>query len=259
MSIMHRDLGLPTPWLDSGLCSSFVKSATKLATATATEHPSRKPLLAEHVMQFLRLGMFSTDIAFVRAVVAVTLAFLTSVRGASIMQLAVSDVQVSDKGFEVQVWDEKSRKGTGVARSVSIEFAACPLVGQVVLLFSQLQAQAFRPYRPQGFVQLPGESFPLKEGILNDCMQLCVAEGRLDGVYGSVLKGHSCRSGGVSALHAIGGSLALAAARGGWRSLVTMFEHYLSLEVLPTKAAFQLLGFLLPPALQEHGRHFYGL
>ena len=148
MSIMHRDLGLPTPWLDSGLCSSFVKSATKLATAT--EHPNRKPLLAEHVMQFLRLGMFSADIAFVRAVVAVILAFLTSVRGASIMQLAVSDVQDSDKGFEVRVWDEKSRKGTGVAWSVSIEFAACPLVGQVVLLFSQLQAQAFRPSRPQG-------------------------------------------------------------------------------------------------------------
>jgi len=81
----------------------------------------------------------------------------------------------------------RARKGTGVARSVSIEFAACPLVGQVVLLFSQLQAQAFRPYRPQGFVQLPGESFPLKEGILNDCMRLCVAEGRLDGVYGSAL------------------------------------------------------------------------
>jgi hypothetical protein len=38
-----------------------------------------------------------------------------------------------------------------------------------------------------------------------------------------------------------------------------MFEHYLSFEVLPTKEAFQLLGFLLPPALQEHGKHFYGL
>jgi hypothetical protein len=70
-------------------------------------------------MQFLRLGMFSADIAFVRAVVAVILAFLTSVRGASIMQLAVSDVQDSDKGFEVRVWDEKSRKGTGWGRMVS--------------------------------------------------------------------------------------------------------------------------------------------
>jgi hypothetical protein len=259
ISSMHKDLGLPTPWLDSGLCSSFVKSATKLATAAADEHPSRKPLLAEHVMQFIKVGMFASDIAVVRAVVAVTLAFLTFVRGASIMQLAVGDVQVSDKGLEVRVWDEKSQKGTGVARSLGIEFAACPLVGQVVLLFSQLQAAAFRPSLPQGFVQLPGEAFPLKEGILNDCMQLCVAEAGLDGMYGPALKGHSCRSGGVSALHAIGGSLALAAARGGWKSLATMFEHYLSFEVLPTKEAFQLLGFLLPPALQEHGKHFYGL
>lgn len=259
ISSMHKDLGLPTPWMESGLCATFAKSASKLVAEVAVEHPSRKPLLAEHVMQFLRAAMFTYDIKLLRAVVAVALAFLTFCRGASIMQLALSDVQVSGSDIEVRVWDEKPTKGSGVARSLSIDFSFCPLVKQVVVIFAEMQAALFQPAQPRGFLQLPGEVFPLKEGILNACMQQCVAAVRLDGVYGSALKGHSCRSGGVSALHAIGGSLPLAAARGGWKSLATIFEHYLSLEVLPSKEAFQLLGFLLPPTLRQQGVQVYGL
>jgi len=256
---MHKDLGLPTPWMESGLCSAFAKSASKLATKAAVEHPSRKPLLAKHVLQFLKAAIFTSDIKVIRGVVAVTLAFLTFIRGASVMQLAMGDVQISGIGIGVRVWDEKTRKGSGVARSISIDFAACRLMEQVVLQFSKMQATMFQPAQPQGFLQLLGQAFPLKEGILNDCMQLCVATVGLDSVYGPALKGHSCRSGGVSALHAIGGSLPLAAARGGWQSLATIFEQYLSFEVLPSMEAFQLLGFLLPPTLQQQGMQVYGL
>ena len=239
ISSMHRDLLLPNPWLDSGLCSTFVQSASKLASAAAEEHPSRKPLLAEHVLLFLRAALFSTDLKLLRAVVAVTLAFLTFARGASVMGLVKEDVQVSDKGFEVRVWDEQTRKGAGIARSIAVSIVDCPLVGQVVLRYVQLQAAAFGPtHQPRGFVQLPGEPFPLREGILNTCLQQCVAAVALDGVYGPALKGHSCRSGGVSALHAIGGSLPCAAARGGWASLATVFEHSLSLEVVPSRRHF---------------------
>lgn len=259
ISSMHKDLGLPTPWAESGLCSSFTKSATKLVSQAAEEHPSRKPLLAEHVLQFAQAALLSDDVHLLRAAVAVAMAFLTFVRGSSIMELQLADVQVSDKGFEVRVWDEKTRKGSGVARSLGIELLLCPLLGQAVLAFSQKQAAAFGTASPQGFIQLPGEPFPLKEGILNTCMHLCVEATHLVGIYGPALKGHSCRSGGVSALVAIGGSLPLATSRGGWKSLTTVFQHYLSLEVLPSKAAFQLLGFLLPPVLFEHGRLVYGL
>jgi len=171
----------------------------------------------------------------------------------------MGDVQISGIGIGVRVWDEKTRKGSGVARSISIDFAACRLMEQVVLQFSKMQATMFQPAQPQGFLQLLGQAFPLKEGILNDCMQLCVATVGLDSVYGPALKGHSCRSGGVSALHAIGGSLPLAAARGGLQSLATIFEQYLSFEVLPSMEAFQLLGFLLPPTLQQQGMQVYGL
>ena len=170
ISSMHRDSLLPTPWLDSGLCSTFVQSASKLASAAAEEHPSRKPLLAEHVLLFLRAALFSTDLKLLRAVVAVTLAFLTFARGASVMALVKEDVQVSDKGFEVRVWDEKTRKGAGIARSIAVSIVDCPLVGQVVLRNVQRQAAAFGPTRqPRGFVQLPGEPFPLRVSSTHAC------------------------------------------------------------------------------------------
>ena len=35
---MHKDLALPTPWMESGFCSSFVQSALKLVTSAAYEH-----------------------------------------------------------------------------------------------------------------------------------------------------------------------------------------------------------------------------
>jgi hypothetical protein len=219
ISSMHGDLLLPNPWLDSGLCSTFVQSASKLASAAAEEHPSRKPLLAEHVLLFLRAALFSTDLKLLRAVVAVTLAFLTFVRGASVMGLVKEELQVSDKGFEVRVWDGYPCKGAGIARSIAISIADCPVVGQVCAaagssLWPHSSASGLRA-APRGALSL--------EGILNTCLQQCVAAVALDGVYGPALKGHSCRSGGVSALHAIGGSLPCAAAREGWASLATVF------------------------------------
>lgn len=256
---MHKDLGLPTPWMDSGLCASFVRSASILVSSAAPEHPYRKPLLAEHLLLFLSVAMFSSDLYLVRSTVAVTLAFLSFVRGASVMSLLSSDVRVSLPSIEVVVWDEKTRKGSGIARSVSILCADCVLVGQLVHKFLAMQLQSFSGAPFQGFLQLPGESFPLSEGILNKCMQQCVAAAGLSGLYGASLHGHSCRSGGVSALHAIGGSLPLAAARGGWQFLATVFQHYLSFEVLPSKEAFLLLGFLLPPPAYVAGRSAYGL
>ena len=148
---------------------------------------------------------------------------------------------------------------SGVARSVSVQCSDCPLLGQVICKFQQLQQQAFAGSPFTGFLQLPGEVFPLAEGVLNVCMQQCISTARLSGPYAAALKGHSCRSGGVSALHAIGGSIPLAAARGGWQSLSTIFQHYLSLEVLATREAFMLLGFLLPPPPYAAGRLIYGL
>lgn len=256
---MHKDLGLPTPWMDSGLCTTFSKSAAKLVTSAAVQHPSRKPLLAEHVMLFLREAMFTTDLALLRAAVAVYVAFTTFVRGASLMSLSVQDVHFLGTGLEVAVWDEKTRKGAGVARSLTISFPDCQFIGQVLHRFFQFRQEAFGASTPQGFLQLPGENFPLKEGILHHCMQQCVAAVHLTGVYGAALKGHSCRSGGVSALHALGGSVPLATARGGWQSVATVFEHYLSFEVLPSKEAFLLLGFLLPPPVYEAGKGVYGI
>jgi hypothetical protein len=48
-------------------------------------------------------------------------------------------------------------------------------------------------------------------------------------------------------------------ARGGWQSLATIFQHYLSFEVLPSKEAFLLLGFLLAPPVYAAGKMAYGL
>lgn len=256
---MHRDMGLPTPWMESGLYSSFVKSASKLVTFAADEHPSRKPLLADHVLLFLQYAVFSSELSLVRASLAVAVAFLTFVRGASLMHLKSSDVGLLGSSLEVLVWDEKTRKGSGVARSVSIQFDDCALFGQVLQHFLQLQSVAFAGSVISGLFQLPGESFPLSEGVLNACMQQCVESVHLAGLDGSALKVHSCRSGGICALHAIGGSMPLASSRGGWQSLATVFQHYLSFEVLPSKAAFLLLGFLLPPPVYAAGRSAYGL
>jgi hypothetical protein len=86
---MHKDLSLPTPWMESGFCASFVRSASKLVTSAAVEHPARKPLLAEHVIRFLSVAMFSDELSLVRASVAVALAFLSFVRGASLMPPAL--------------------------------------------------------------------------------------------------------------------------------------------------------------------------
>ena len=74
-------------------------------------HPGRKPLLAAQVLLFLSNAVFSSDVAVLRAAVAVALAFLSFVRGASIMHLAVSDVAVVLPSIEILVWDEKTKKG----------------------------------------------------------------------------------------------------------------------------------------------------
>ena len=60
-------------------------------------------------------------------------------------------------------------------------------------------------------------------------------------------------------IHAIGGSLAVCQARGGWKTLDTMIQHYLCLEVLPSRAAFMLLSPLLGSPLLAAGKAAYGL
>ena len=260
---MHRDLGLPTPWMDTGLCQAFQHSAQKLVTEAASVRPVRQPLLASQVLQFVRLGVLSLDVAVVRAAAAVLVAFLTFVRGASIMQLAVGDVVLLDQGGEVRVWDEKTRKGSGVARSVPVEWGLCPAAGRLVQRWVLLREHAWSRSQGgglcQGFFQLPGEPFPLREGVLCSCVQQCVYAAGLPAEVAVGLQGHSCRSGGLSALHALGGSVLQAAARGGWAQLSTVFQHYLYLDVVPSVEAFQLLGFLLPPAVRHAACVHYGL
>ena len=65
----------------------------------------------------------------------------------------------------------------------------------------------------------------------------------------------------VLCIHAIGGSLVVCQARGGWKTLDTdtMIQHYLCLEVLPSRAAFMLLSPLLGPPLLAAGKAAYGL
>ena len=177
VNTMHKDLGFPTPWMATGLCKSFISSAAKLVPATATEHPARKPLLAEHVLLFLSQALISEDLAFVRAAAAVAVAFLTFVRGGSLlMPLRKCDVTVSLVGLEVSVWDEQNTKGSGMARQISIDISLCPLVGQVVLRFTHLQQAAWAGQSYLGFFQLPrGEPFPLAEGMLShQCATQCV-------------------------------------------------------------------------------------
>jgi hypothetical protein len=211
---------------------------------------------------FVRLGLVSNDVAAVRAVAAVSLAFLTFVRGASIMQLAAGDVVVLQQGAEVRVWDEKTQKGSGVARAIPVDWALFPEVGRLLQRWLLMQGQAWAAAGAgpsHGFFQLPGERFPLQEGVLCQCVQLCVGLAGLPAGVAAGLQGHSCRSGGVSALHALGGSVMVAAARGGWAQLSTVFQHYLYLDVVPSAAAFRLLGFLLPPAVRLAARAHYGL
>jgi hypothetical protein len=170
------------------------------------------------------------------------------------MQLAMSDVVVGPSVGEVRVWDEKTQKGSGVSRVIPLSWEACPQVGQLLQYWQRLQARVWAaagPAQPAGFLQLPGDPFPLREGILDACVKQCAALAGLSSAEAQGLHGHSCRSGGVSALHALGGSIFVGAARGGWKSLATIYQHYLVLDVVPSAAAFQLLGFLLAPGVRE--------
>jgi hypothetical protein len=102
-------------------------------------------------------------------------------------------VKVALPSIELLVWDEKTRKGSGLARSISINCADCGLVGQVLHKFQAMQLHSFAGSPFVGFLQLPGESFPLAEGVLNRCMQQCVMAADLGCIYGASLHGHSCR------------------------------------------------------------------
>ena len=98
---------------------------------------------------------------------------------------------------------------------------------------------------PDFHFQLPGEPRPLSRHM-SAWVHTALSELSVAAPSGFTYLGHSLRSGGASAAEAIGVPPFRANWLGGWsQSGRTRELHYLDPTVLPTLAAYRLLGWLL--------------
>jgi len=98
---------------------------------------------------------------------------------------------------------------------------------------------------PQWLLQLPGEPKPTARHMA-EWVALTLKEEGVSAPAGFAYLGHSLRSGGSSAAEAIKVSRFRGNWLGGWSQTGRTRElHYMDPSVLPTAAAFELLGWLL--------------
>jgi hypothetical protein len=251
---IHRDLGHEPPAVGNHFLTAARNGMRRAQVATSIRD-SRTPLPAPAFAAVLADGESAPgdDLRRIRETLAVQLAALFGGRQDSCVHLRSCDFGVSG-GFMWLRLTEKGKKGQAVRRVVRLPLQQQPVHGHSSVLpriaalaerYLDLRTAMCSGTAPEWLLQLPGEPRPLTrhmETWLTSALQRC----GISAPPGFAYLGHSIRSGGVSAMAAIGVERHLYIWLCGWaRGSDTVDKHYLDPTVLPTPAAFAYYGWAL--------------
>jgi hypothetical protein len=102
--------------------------------------------------------------------------------------------------------------------------------------------------RPDVYWSLPSDGTVWRASIIDAWLKQLLLQVGHSPPAGETWSGHSLRSGGASVSLAIGVNMFYIMNHGVWKSMAVV-QHYLSLHVLPSQAAFLFFGWML---LRDH-------
>ena len=259
----HADYGLERPAL--GHLLTAARRGMARAQARCETRDTRVPLPAEAVARVLAdtlsaLPTLQADVGcvgaaeFLRRRYAFVLGFVFMGRSDTSVGLRADDHGIDADFIWLRI-SEKMRRGWAFRRVVRIPLhpthshghaSLLPLLGQLGRAF--LDARERRcagRMQPEWLFQLPGEARPVTRHMAAWVTTTLTEEG-ISAPAGFAYLGHSLRSGGSSAAEAIGVPRFRGNWLGGWsQSGKTRELHYMDPSVLPSRAAYGLLGWLL--------------
>ena len=246
----HADEGFPRPAVGH-LIRRARQGFARLNTATSPRD-SRIPLPAEAVKKVLRFGLRTSNLHQLRACYALVLTWLFLGRQDSAVSLRPQDHGINDKHIWLRV-EEKTTRLSGVRRVIQLPLtqthghppSLLPEIARLGARYTTARNMREPGARRQAYFQLPNENPPTTSDM-STWVREALAWVNVVPPKGFAYLGHSLRSGGASAAAAIGVPAFRANWLGGWApSSNTREKHYVDPTVLPSTAAFQLLGWLL--------------
>ena len=260
---MHADSGLERPAV--GHLIQRARQGMRRGQALQQTRDTRVPLLAQHVLTVLgdTLARASAQrerltprawAIWLRRRYALVLGFVFMGRQDSCVALLTVDHGVDDRHLWLRL-TEKMRRGWAFRRVIRLPLDASPVRGHASALpqlarLSRIYTEARASLGTAGtppahFFQLPGEPRPLTRHM-SAWLDATLSEVHIQVPPGFAYLGHSLRSGGSSAAEAIGVSRYRGNWLGGWSQTGRTRElHYIDPSVLPTPAAYALMGWLL--------------
>jgi len=258
----HADAELPRPAL--GHLIKRAKAGLAMAQAMDQTRDTRVPLPAEAVTRVLddALAMVErgrgqlsrrTWAERLRARYALVLTFIFLGRQDSCVSLLDRDHGIDDQWIWLRL-TEKHKRGWAYRRVVRLPLTASPVQGHTSRLRDVARlGMAYVAARtaltgggkaPPYLFQLPREQKP-RTARMSAWVATVLGAVGVRAPPGFAYLGHSLRSGGASAAEAIGVQGFRANWLGGWsQQSTTRAKHYLDPSVLPSRAAYQLLGWL---------------
>ena len=258
---VHRDCGLEPPATGNHFLSAARAGMARAQVALATED-SRVPLPAEAVEIILAdaEACVDADIARLRGGLAICLAYLFAGRQDSAVHLRSCDFG-ADASFIWLRLTEKGKRRLRVRRIVRLPLAqrqvegaasVLPRVARLARYYIALRAK-LAGGAPEFLFQLPGEARPLTRSM-ETWVAAALSRCKIKAPLGFAYQGHSLRSGGASAMAAIGVARHIYVWLGGWaRGSSTVEKHYIDPTVLPSPAAYAFFGWALSRQYQADG------
>jgi len=256
----HLDMGLERPAI--GHVVTAARRGMRRAQALLSTRDSRIPLPAPAALEVLEASLRDLDVWRVclteralaerlRRRYSTALGFVFFGRQDSCVHLEMADHGIDDSFIWLRL-TEKTKRGSALRRIIRLPLGASP-AGGVASALPRLAAlgrayiaarEAAGPSQPRLF-QLPDEPAPVTRHM-EAWVATTLDELGIRAPAGFAYLGHSLRSGGSSAAEAIRVPRFRGNWLGGWSQAGRTRElHYLDPSILPTDAAYALLGWLL--------------
>jgi hypothetical protein len=241
----HEDIGLPRPALGH-YCTLVRKGFAAQEGDLNPNACTRMPVPADVMLDILHLGLRTDDSHALRMCTCLVVCYSWYNRADTGIQLLRSHVTLTTSSMTINT------KSKTCARNV-----ACPITRRFdprhdpdALVFRLLQRwhSLSDPHQDASDIywSLPGDTHDWQPSIITKWLRECLQLVHRAPPAGESWSGHSMRAGGASASLAIGVDLFHIMSFGQWKSLAAV-QRYLSVLILPDRAAYIFYGWLRPP------------